>query len=425
MTGRAASSMGKDKIRYLIFLKGRWRWRPTKRMREAGFQMINLSGGTMVDGRPAPSMVDKARAVRLNEDWDRTRRGLPSAAVEERRYPPGSVGEGYLRAMRLREAGRRAKSVEWTKEQHSRDDWPRAWRWIEPLFGDCDPKTVTPEQFIGDPNRPDVKGLREIVATRVSDSEAHRVIKVWRALWKKMAVFGYCELDRDPSLMFANSAPQPRSALWREGEAVRLVKQAWRDGYKGLAALLAAAWDTQLSPVDVRRLGARDLKRDRVGLWFDLARAKTGQGAIGTLSPRGAFVVLAYLDEQAAEAVGAAPIFRNRSGASYSKDTLGDDFRAIRVKLFGPGDYRQLADFRRSGAVEAVSGDVAPAKLSSKMANTISTSNKLHKTYSPAQLAQVRDADAARRRGRAVLREQKPAESVTTPARKVSPSDGG
>ena len=28
--------------------------------------------------------------------------------------------------------------------------------------------------------------------TRVSESEAHRVIKVWRALWKKMTVFGYC-----------------------------------------------------------------------------------------------------------------------------------------------------------------------------------------------------------------------------------------
>ena len=61
--------------------------------------------------------------------------------------------------------------------------------------------------------------LRTLVATRVSEGEAHRVIKVWRALWKKMAVFGYCEADRDPSLVFVNSAPQPRQALWTEGEA--------------------------------------------------------------------------------------------------------------------------------------------------------------------------------------------------------------
>jgi hypothetical protein len=73
--------------------------------------------------------------------------------------------------------------------------------------------------------------------------------------------------------------------------------------------------------------------------------------------------------------------------------------------------------------VEAVSGDVAPSELAAKMANTISASNLLHKTYSPAQLAQVRDVDDARKRGRARLREQKPTESVTTPVRKVSPSD--
>ena len=110
-------------------------------MRSVGFQMVNLSGGIVVDGHlhPAP--------------W---------------RTPRGVSGEGYMRAMRLREAERRASGIEWTKEQRGRDDWPRTWKWIEPLFGDCDPKTVAPEQFVGDPNRPDVKGLREVVAIKVS-----------------------------------------------------------------------------------------------------------------------------------------------------------------------------------------------------------------------------------------------------------------
>jgi hypothetical protein len=40
---------------------------------------------------------------------------------------------------------------------------------------------------------------------------------------------------------------------------------------------------------------------------------------------------------------GDAPLFRNRSGLPYSKDTLGDDFREIRQIVF-PGDKRQLAD---------------------------------------------------------------------------------
>ena len=141
----------------------------------------------------------------------------------------------------------------------------------------------------------DIIGLRPLVAAKVSDSEAHRVIKVWRALWKRMAVFGFCERDRDPSLMFANSAPAARQATWSEGEAVRLVKRAWRDGYFGLAAILATPWDSQLSPVDARRLGARDMRRDPFGVWFTVDRAKTGQPAIATLSRRSGRLLAALL----------------------------------------------------------------------------------------------------------------------------------
>jgi hypothetical protein len=323
-----------------------------------------------------------------------------------------------MRAVRLREAERKAKGITWTSEQRSRDDWPRAWKWIAPLFADCDPKTITPEQLIGDPSRPDVLGLRPLVATKISESEAHRVIKVWRALWKKMAVFGYCEKNRDPSLMFANSAPQPRQELWREGEAVQLIKQAWRDGYYGLAACLAVAWDSQLAPIDARSIRANQMRRDPIGVWFDLARAKTGRPALATLSQRATRLLFDYLAALAAEPVGMAPIFRNRSGQPYSKDTLGDDFRAVRVRLFGEDERRQLADFRRSGSVEALAGEAPPEKLSSKMANTLSASNRLHKTYGPIILQSVREVDDARRRGRAKLREQKPAKSVTAPAEK-------
>ena len=112
-------------------------------------------------------------------------------------------------------------------------------------------------------------------------------------------------------------------------------------------------------------------------------------------------------------------MFRNRSGRPYCKDTLGDDFRDVRAMVFGPGETRQLADFRRSGTVEALAGDVSPSSLSSKMANSISVSNRLHKTYGPVQLATVRQADEARKAGRTLLREQKPDKSLTAPVRKV------
>ena len=59
-----------------------------------------------------------------------------------------------------------------------------------------------------------------------------------------------------------------------------------------------------------------------------------------------------------------------------------------------------------------MTGGIDPAQLSTKMANSLSASNRLHRTYGPVQLAYVRDTDAARVRGRTKLREQNPDESV-------------
>jgi hypothetical protein len=99
-----------------------------------------------------------------------------------------------------------------------------------------------------------------------------------------------------------------------------------------------------------------------------------------------------------------APLFRNRSGHPYTKDTLARDFRNVRETAF-PGDKRKLLDFRRSGAVEATAGDVGPLALSRKMANSIDCSKRLQDTYIPKRASLVRLADEARRRGRRALRE--------------------
>jgi hypothetical protein len=72
----------------------------------------------------------------------------------------------------------------------------------------------------------DMSAIRADIKARVSLREAHRVIKVWRALWKTAASMGYCDREKDPSLGVRNSAPLPRRALWHEGEVVRLAKCA-------------------------------------------------------------------------------------------------------------------------------------------------------------------------------------------------------
>jgi hypothetical protein len=352
--------------------------------------------------------------MEMNAEWDRHRRGLPPAGPRLG-FPLGSIGDAYHRATMMRAKDRQRKGINWTSEQRSRDDWPRAWKHIE-FLADCDPKTVTGDMLLE---------LRSEVAAKISESEAHRVIKVWRALWRKMVIFGFCAAGRDPSLLFANSAPKPRQAVWREGEAVRLVKTAWRSGYRGLATLLAVGWDSQLSPVDARRLSAAQMRQDRLGVWFEVARAKTGRTALATLGKRSATILEAYLAGTSAQPIGVAPIFRNRSGRPYSKDTLGDDFRDVRTAVFGTGETRQLADFRRSGSTEALAGGVDPAKLSTKMANSLSTSNRLHKTYSPIMLASVRETDAARAQGRARLREQEGDKSIRAPVGKYPRSKEG
>jgi hypothetical protein len=209
--------MGTDKIRYLLFVSGRWRWRPTRAMRAHGFGLVTF--GRELTG------ADRSRAIELNAEWDRVRTGIQAAASpQEPRYPAGSVGDGYHRAMKLRATEHRAKGILRTKEQEKRDDWTRAWKWLGPVFGDRDPKTVTPEALFA---------LRSKVADRVSPTEAHRVIKVWRALWKKLQAFGYCA-DKDPSLAFSNTAPDPRQEVWHHGEVVRLVDHAWAQGKQGL-----------------------------------------------------------------------------------------------------------------------------------------------------------------------------------------------
>jgi hypothetical protein len=359
----------------------------------------------------------------LNDEWDRLRFGEPrvfSLMV----YPPGSLGEAYNRAIALRQAERSAKRIVWSRQQKARDDWPRAWRWINPAFGDYDPLAVVSE---------DLLALRAKVAERVSESEAFRVIKVWRALWARLAPLGYpVPPGSDPSLTFANSAPSPRQEVWPQHDVLRLVQRAWREGYYGLAALLAIAWDTMLSPVDVRSLTISQRGHDGHGAVFSIARAKTGRAAAGTLSRWSEAILDAYLAKLGVELHAATPIFWTRGGMPtsrggrpwpprpYSSDRLGIDFRYVRALVFGPHDQRQIADMRRSGAVEAVRGDAPLAKLSTKMANTLSASNRLHRTYVPVDITAVRDVDDARESGR--VRERSRAKKLQlTSVKKLQP----
>jgi hypothetical protein len=439
--------VGRDKIRYFLYLNGRWRWRPTAAMRAHGFGLVTLgAGGPGLDGEghPEASLADQQRAIELNRAWDQVRSGQRQVPARTTlvRYPDRSVGDGYQRAMALRKAGRVANGVIWTREQEKRDSWPRAWKWLAPKFGDCDPRTIEPEHFLRlDPATGDAKGLVADIEQAVSITERHMVIKVWRALWKKMAAMKYCDLGADPSKSFANTPPMPRDQIWLRREVLLLVQTAWRNEYYGLAALMAVAWDSQLSPVDNRSLTLAQVRNDSAGVYFGLDRTKTDKAAAATLTKWSLAILIAYLKRFGADLMDTTPLFWTRggrpiarAGASgqwggdhgggrhivprpYTKSSLNQDFRTIRELTFGKLEIRQLQDMRRSGAVEGDAGGATIEDQSNKMANTVDRNKQLRKAYNPVNVASVRRFDEARIIGAKKLQaaEQKAAESVTLP----------
>jgi hypothetical protein len=372
------------KIPYYVVVKGKGYFRPNASMRALGFERVRCGK----DGPSAWAIADVWARL-----WEQAKRGEFVSQCQQiaslKTYPSGSIGEAFQRFRR---------TAEWAKKApRTREEWERGWTHLEPLLADVAPGTISLE---------DMSEVRTAIEARVSWREAHRVIKIWRALWKVAAAMGYCNRECDPSLGIHNSAPPPRQALWREGEVVRLVKAAWRAGYRGLAAVMATGWDTQLSPVDIRRLSVAHIARNSQGMAFMVLRAKTGRAAAGTLSRRAEAVLDAYMAGLSVELLETAPIFRNRSGLPYSKDTLGDDFRDVRAAVFGVAERRTLADFRRSGAIEAAAVGADAATISAKMANTLSASNALHRAYRPVEITRVRAADVARLAGRRKMREK-------------------
>ena len=379
--------MGRVKVRHYCLRRGGTLayWVPTPTMKAHGFQLVPL-------GRPGPDAIRLAEE--WNEKWDRVRTGREPPPKHV--YPIGSVGEGFNR-FRLSETWQ-------DKAPRTREDWERGWKFIEPVFGDVAPMAVTFELL---------DSWYYKIKRDKSVSEAHRAMKIWRALWRVLASYNYCQKDTDPSLGIRRETPKGRSATWSEVEVIRIVKQAWRLGYHGLACIVAVAYDAALAPVDARSLTFAASRQIGGDIWFEIDRTKTGRPTRATLSRRTQALVWAYIATLDPDYIPSAPIFLNRSGRMYSKDTLGDDFRAIRSILF-IDDKRQLQDVRRTGAVEALTGGADAGALSAKLANTIGESKVLQQVYLPSQPANVAAADAARKVGRKRLAENKTKPKVET-----------
>jgi len=245
--------MGKIKVRYYTLRRRSGHvtgyWQPTKTMREAGFGLVNCGA----DGPAAWKVAEE-----WNSRWDACRSGGIA-----RKWPIGSVGAAFDD---FRETGIWA-----AKKPRTREDWERGWKYIEHAFGQVAPETVVLAQIDA--------WYRSIVAGK-GVREGWRALKIWRALWQVMIALGYCHKP-DPSKAIRRATPQARQAIWREGEVARLVKNAWRDGYHGLACIIAVAWDGALSPVDARKLTFAQMADDGQKIVFRIGAGQNRAGGSG------------------------------------------------------------------------------------------------------------------------------------------------
>lgn len=133
-------------------------------------------------------------------------------------------------------------------------------------------------------------------------------------------------------------------------------------------------------------------------------RKKTGSAAGALIGRRAAALTEAYLAGLGYEFLDNAPLLRTkgleapgpgggrpRAGAPFTKNSLAKEFRIVRELVSGEAEKRQLRDFCRSGAVEAITGGATPADLAHGMGNTLGASNTLFETYVPVQLATLQN----------------------------------
>lgn len=371
------------KLRYVRKKRGKLFWEPTPEMRSLGFLPKPLGD----DAPPA-----HAEAAKLYAAWLKARDETPKTT----NYPAGSLGEFYDRV-----TGKFTKQpVKWWRDlkPRSREDYTRAWVHIDawrrrpesPLLSHTVLTRISTE---------DVETFAEHMEASHSPSERYRTVKSLKRLLGDAVVRLRLPVA-SPAAKLANPQARGRSAIWLGAEIEHLVSTAQANGYDGMAVAIRLAWDTMFSPVDIWSATRAQLKKDATGPYLHRDRTKTAKEAFGALSETTERALTAYLKDGAPE-VG--QFLRQRNGSAYrSKDTFGDDFRAVRAIAF-PGDTRQLLDIRRSANVEADCAGADKGVMGELLANGIAGSAFLDETYTPPTVAKAREVHKLRLAGRKKL----------------------
>jgi hypothetical protein len=288
----------------------------------------------------------------------------------------------------------------------TREEWERAWRVIEPIFGDLAPRKVTLQM---------VDAWYFAIKREHGIDLAWRAMKIWRALWGYMASMRLCRADEDPSSKIRRDSQTSRTEYWTDKEIDRLIEGAIKLNMRAVACIISIAWDTIFQPGDARTLLRKELFIVGDDWVIDRGRIKNGTKILGHLRARSRSLLEGYLRSLGFSLNPEAQIFRTRGyqatgkggrphePAPYTKNTLAKDFRILRTTVFGPHEKRKLMDLRRSGTMEAVAGDATAEQIGQTLGNDFKNSKKLQTTYAPNHLASIKKVNAARERGRKAL----------------------
>lgn len=348
-----------DRVRYYTVKNGQAFWTPGKFGASYGLPKSQPLG-------PAGAAAVAAAAI-WNGRLDEAREAARSPAKKLRIYPPGSLGHFY-EAFQTKTAWR-------LMAPRTRDDYERAWPEIERRFGARLVTKITAddsERFHAELHPAHNEGSEH------SWNEAHRVLKVWRALLS--ALVSYEIRTSAPIGRVSNPAPKGRDSLWTHDDVMTLAWVAALSGHKGMSAAIRLAWGAMLAPVDVWTLPRSGWRTGASGAQLATQREKTGKRVLHAVGADTLEVVDAYLGSMPT-LLPDTKMIRRYNGAPYrSKDTFGDDFRAIRAIAF-PGDARQFLDLRRSALTEARLGGATKDDIGLAAANSVDRSAKLEETY--------------------------------------------
>jgi integrase len=368
------------RLRYTVRKRGKLFWQPTPEMKALGFMPKSLG-----DDGPAAH----AEALKLAAAWDQAKANRGKVTD----YPAGSFGAYFDRFKRTKTWAKKAP--------RTREDYERAWKHMDswrpkpdrPTLSRTEILKITPELC---------EEFADHLERTLSPNERHRTVKWFKVLMQDANV----RLQLRPvsvAAVLKNPQPRGRTAIWLHAEIEDLAAVAAIAGFEGMSLAIRLAWETMFSPVDIWTLRPRELAQDGSGWFVRHSRAKTGKEAYAALSEALAADLAEYLADQGRAEADETPILRQRDGNAYrSKDTFGDDFRAVRAIAF-PGDTRQFLDIRRSANVEADAAGADKRTMGELLANGLADSRFLEETYTPPTVAKARDVAAQRVAGRAKL----------------------